>query len=127
MAALLSLAAGEPVVVVAPVQAVATKLVPPEVFARYQLEIRVGQRLDLAQVVESLQEMGYERVSKVETPGEFSVRGGFSMSFPSPTKNRFGSTSLTTKSTRSAGLSRLRSGLRIRSTPSAGTGQGVSL
>ncbi|HLS91251.1 MAG TPA: transcription-repair coupling factor [Limnochordia bacterium] len=82
LAALLSLAAGEPVVVVAPVQAVATKLMPPEVFARYRLEIRVGQRLDLAQVVQSLQEMGYERVSKVETPGEFSVRGGILDVFP---------------------------------------------
>src|SRR5690606_40838179 len=38
--------------------------------------------LDLAQVVQSLQEMGYERVSKVETPGEFSVRGGILDVFP---------------------------------------------
>ncbi len=88
--------------------------VPPEVFAPYQLEIAAGQRLDLDQWPAAPQAMGYERVSKVETPGEFSVRGRFDV-FPLPKNSLCGSTSSTTNRLHPPGSTRLRSGQGIRS------------
>lgn len=82
LAALLHLAAGDPVVVVASVQAATTKLVPPEIFTRCRVEVKIGDRLDLDETARRLAAMGYERVPKVETPGEFSVRGGILDVFP---------------------------------------------
>ncbi|MFO7318692.1 MAG: transcription-repair coupling factor [Limnochordia bacterium] len=82
LTALLRLIAGDPVVVVASIQAAAVKLMPPEVFAAHRLELAAGERVDLDQLARRLLAMGYERVPKVETPGEFSVRGSIVDVYP---------------------------------------------
>ena len=74
--AISALSERKPVVVVTSVQAVADRLVPPSVFREHHLRIRQGDRLDLEESARKLAGMGYERISRVEAPGQFSVRGG---------------------------------------------------
>ena len=80
--ALLRLVAGDPVTVVTSIQAATTKLAPPEVFSAHRIELAVGQRLDVEEIARNLSIMGYERVPKVETPGEYSVRGSIIDVYP---------------------------------------------
>ena len=80
--ALTALADGEPVVVIAPVQAVADRLIPLSVFREHHLTIATGDRLDLESAARSLAAMGYERRGRVDAPAQFSVRGGILDVFP---------------------------------------------
>ncbi|MFO7265526.1 MAG: transcription-repair coupling factor [Bacillota bacterium] len=82
MAALERLALGEPVLVVAPAQAVAEKLPPREVLTERLLTVSVGDVLDRDALAERLVREGYERVPMVERRGQFSVRGGLLDVFP---------------------------------------------
>ncbi len=75
------------VVLVAPVEALLKKLVPPETFREYCLTVDLGQKLDLQDTVRLLVDQGYERVDMVEGPGHFSARGGILDIFPLTREN----------------------------------------
>ncbi|MBX5464257.1 MAG: transcription-repair coupling factor [Clostridia bacterium] len=66
---------GEPPVVVAPVDALVRALEPPSVFRRYLLRLRPGDRLEPDGLARRLAEAGYERLERVDGPGQFAVRG----------------------------------------------------
>jgi len=74
---LATLAEGEKqTIVVAPVEALAKGLIPPQVFSRTIRNLQVGDQVDLHELLEYLVQYGYERVELVEGPGQFSLRGG---------------------------------------------------
>jgi len=72
-----------PSAIVAPIAALMQGLPPREHFQRVVRTIRVGDRVNLADLAAWLEEGGYERRPTVESPGEFAVRGGIVDLFPS--------------------------------------------
>jgi transcription-repair coupling factor (superfamily II helicase) len=69
-------------VYVAPVEALSTKLAPPEVFRRGVIHFEVGKRLELSEVTRELARLGYMREEIVENPAAFSIRGGILDVYP---------------------------------------------
>ena len=69
-------------VLIAPVAALKRILPQPSYWSKYQLAYVEGEEIDVAGYQTSLIEMGYERVSMVTTPGEFSQRGGIIDIYP---------------------------------------------
>jgi len=82
LAALTRLALGRPTIVVAPVDAVAARLIPVERFRALPLPVRVGASLSLETLPERLVAMGYQRVTRVDSPGLFAIRGDIVDVFP---------------------------------------------
>ncbi len=76
LSALRRLLDGEPVTVVATVDALMDSILPREMIAENILTVSVGDILDLEGIVRRLICMGFERMAQVEGPGQFSVRGG---------------------------------------------------
>jgi len=66
---------GGPLVVVAPVESLLQRVMPLSVLGEYLETITPGSLLDRDNFVRKLLAGGYQRVSLVEEPGEFSVRG----------------------------------------------------
>ena len=54
----------------------ARRLVPPDFFGRFGEYVLRGEEIDRQHLVDRLARSGYNRVSTVEDPGTFSVRGG---------------------------------------------------
>ncbi|OPY58863.1 MAG: Transcription-repair-coupling factor [Pelotomaculum sp. PtaU1.Bin035] len=77
-----SLSKGENVLVVAPVEAVLRRLIPPGEFKSPVLRLATGGRVDLARLLTGLLTLGYERVDLVEERGHFAIRGGILDVFP---------------------------------------------
>jgi transcription-repair coupling factor (superfamily II helicase) len=77
-----ALAKGEAAVVVAPIAAVYQPLVGPREFMSAARTLRVGDSVDLEELIVHLTYLGYERVEMVESKGQFSVRGGILDLFP---------------------------------------------
>jgi len=73
---------GERMIVVAPVEALLRRLVPPEVFCAEVVNLAVGDRVDLDWLLGRLSELGYERVDLVEGRGQYALRGGILDVFP---------------------------------------------
>lgn len=69
-------------VLIAPVAAMKRILPPKSYWEKYQLSFSVGSEIDIEKDLLSLIDMGYERVSMVNTPGEFSQRGGIIDIYP---------------------------------------------
>ncbi|MCB0532774.1 MAG: hypothetical protein H6574_10450 [Lewinellaceae bacterium] len=57
-------------------EALFEKVVSPEVLAQSQIEIAIGEKLDVDFVIQVLVEYGFERTDFVYEPGQFSIRGG---------------------------------------------------
>lgn len=76
MKVLRAVSSGKECVVIAPVTGAVKKLPPREIFAENTMEIRLGSDIDPEHIKEKLTAMGYERVSVIESRGEFSIRGG---------------------------------------------------
>src|SRR5690606_36488391 len=75
-----SLQLGEPgTVVVAPVRAVVQRVSPSPV---EPLSLRRGDEVDLSDLARRLADLGYHRTDRVESRGEFAVRGGILDVFP---------------------------------------------
>ncbi len=78
-----------PALMVAPVAALLTPLIPPHALELATLHVRAGAAQDLGQLATHLTECGFERVPMVEAAGEFSVRGGIVDVFPYGTDQPF--------------------------------------
>lgn len=63
-------------------EAMAQKLIPPELFVQCTLKLRNGERLDSSRLNGTLVCLGYERVHAVEGMGQFAQRGGIIDIFP---------------------------------------------
>ncbi|PAD37475.1 transcription-repair coupling factor [Terribacillus sp. 7520-G] len=63
-------------ILVAPAAALKRILPQPAKWESYQLAFRVGEEIDLDRYLRALVDMGYERADMVESPGEYSLRGG---------------------------------------------------
>ncbi len=72
----------EPMIIVAPVEALLGRLSPPDVFASAGLKLAVGDLQDTSELGQHLVSIGYERVQLVERSGQFSVRGGIVDIYP---------------------------------------------
>jgi len=77
-----SLLAGEPVMVIAPVEAVTGLVPPPERLAATSFTVHEGERRQPRELAATLAAAGYERVPLVERPGDFCLRGGIVDVFP---------------------------------------------
>lgn len=66
----------EPGVVVAPLEALLSPTLSPEIFDLALREIKVGDEQAPQSLADHLVECGYERVTTVEGVGQFSIRGG---------------------------------------------------
>ncbi|MEW6032499.1 MAG: transcription-repair coupling factor [Bacillota bacterium] len=77
-----ALLAGDPVLVVAPVEAAAAPVPPPARLGRATRVIRLGAEAHLHELAGFLVDTGYERVPVVESPGDFALRGGILDLFP---------------------------------------------
>ena len=73
---------GEARVVVASVEALLARLIPPHVFAAAMRTLAVGERLDAETAIRRWVMSGYERVERVEGRGQLALRGGILDIFP---------------------------------------------
>ena len=75
------------------VPALLQKILPKHIFSEACLSLNVGAILDREPLIRSLLRLGYHRVSIVEIPGEFSIRGGildvFSTAHSNPLRVEF--------------------------------------
>ena len=70
------LASGTPLLVVSYPEALAEKVVASGTLAHNTLRLARGERHDMWEVVEHLQDLGFEREDFVVEPGQYAVRGG---------------------------------------------------
>ena len=81
------LASGNVGVIVTPITGIIDFLPSPELWKDYQVKLEVGLDVDLEALTYKLVQMGYERVSMVESQGEFSIRGGIIDLYPLTSMN----------------------------------------
>lgn len=70
------LLSNQPGVVVVPLAGLTQMLSPVEQFTTHQIELEVGSEYDIQRLQRQLVAMGYRKETMVESPGQFSVRGG---------------------------------------------------
>ena len=75
-------ASGLPRLIIASVQALQEPVIDRELLGQCFSEFRIGQDRMLEQTIEWLVDHDFERLPQVESPGEFSVRGGILDIFP---------------------------------------------
>ena len=80
--ALTKLASGFRGVLVAPFAGVRKLLPPASVFRDTAFTLRAGDEVDLEALLQRMVKLGYERVDRVESKGEMSVRGGILDFYP---------------------------------------------
>ncbi len=85
---LLKLAKNQKTIVVTSVDAILRKYIPKDVLLDNILNYKIGDIIDLEQLSNKLVKLGYERVSKIEGLGQFSIRGGiidiYSLEYENP-------------------------------------------
>ena len=85
---LLRMISKENTVIVTSVEAVLSKYVPKEVLKKNIFAYKIGDTIDIENISKKLVNLGYERVSKIEGFGQFSIRGGiidvFSLEYDTP-------------------------------------------
>ncbi|MUV38026.1 UvrABC system protein [Lentibacillus sp. JNUCC-1] len=69
-------------ILIAPVAALKRTLPPSKYWAQYQLSFSVGDVIDIDAYLKAFIHMGYERTDMVDTPGQFSMRGGIIDIYP---------------------------------------------
>ncbi|MDO4530762.1 MAG: transcription-repair coupling factor [Bacillota bacterium] len=67
---------GETPLIVASMDALLDKYPQKEVFSSFLLHLKVGDIAEIAELSRKLVQLGYERAELVESPGQFSLRGG---------------------------------------------------
>ena len=84
---------GELPCLVASVEALQQRTLPPDVLKQATLELAVGQQIDLNDLAAKLTAAGYSRCQQVEGPGQFALRGGildvFSPAMDAPVRAEF--------------------------------------
>ncbi len=83
------LAAGEKLMVVAPVDALLVPDVPPDVFRQSRFRVTEGEECSPRELSRKAVQMGYERTSTVEGPGQFSLRGSIFDIYPLSSEKPF--------------------------------------
>ena len=83
------LAAGEKLMVVAPVDSLLVPDIPPDVFRQSQFQVTEGEECSPGQLSRKAVQMGYERTSTVEGPGQFSLRGSIFDIYPLSSEKPF--------------------------------------
>ena len=85
---LLKLINNESTIIVTSVEAILKKYIPKQVLKENIFTYKIGDVIDLDKLAEKLVNLGYERVSKIEGFGQFSIRGGiidiFSLEYSDP-------------------------------------------
>ena len=85
---LLKLINNESTIIVTSVEAILKKYIPKQVLKENIFTYKIGDVIDLEKLAEKLVNLGYERVSKIEGFGQFSIRGGiidiFSLEYSDP-------------------------------------------
>ena len=85
---LFKLAKGEKTIVVTSAEAILRKYIPKKVLIDNIITYKVGDIVDIEKLTDNLVNLGYERVSKIEGFGQFSIRGGiidiFSLEYTNP-------------------------------------------
>lgn len=85
---LLKMLSKENAVIVTTVEAVLGKYVPKEILKQNIFTYKIGDVIDIEKISQKLVNLGYERVSKIEGFGQFSIRGGivdvFSLEYDTP-------------------------------------------
>jgi transcription-repair coupling factor (superfamily II helicase) len=76
------LAGGYRGIVVAPYAGVRRLLPVKQVFVDSQITVKLGDTIELSELLARMSELGYERVERVEAKGEMSVRGGILDFYP---------------------------------------------
>ncbi len=66
----------EKIILVTSVEAITRKYVPKKIILDNIFKLKVGQTMDMQDLARRLVGLGYQRVSKVEGFGQFSMRGG---------------------------------------------------
>jgi len=73
---------GETPIVILSAEALLDRMTPPEVFHTYRMGLSVGDICEPDVVMQKLAQMGYERSSLAEGPGQFAMRGGILDVYP---------------------------------------------
>ena len=94
MQAMITLVGGKRTpIVICSARALTQPIIPPKELATSLFSLEPGQEIDLTLMLEQLYNLGYEPVTEVEEPGQFSHRGGiidlFPSSFPRPVRVEF--------------------------------------
>lgn len=76
MKALKVLRTGKPAIVIVPISAALKRISPHSAFEEKVIKLTLGQDMALDELKANLVAMGYEYAITVESPGQFSVRGG---------------------------------------------------
>ncbi len=88
-----ALSQGELPCLVASVEALQQRTLPPQVLKQATLELAAGQQIDLNDLAARLTAAGYTRCQQVEGPGQFALRGGildvFSPAMDAPVRAEF--------------------------------------
>ncbi|QQZ09498.1 transcription-repair coupling factor [Heyndrickxia vini] len=69
-------------VVIVPMAGLRRILPSPTTWKKYQLSFKIGQDINLENILNNLIIMGYQRTEMVSAPGEFSLRGGILDLYP---------------------------------------------
>ncbi|GMQ62413.1 transcription-repair coupling factor [Vallitalea maricola] len=75
--------------VILSIEAVMDKLIGKSMFESSIIKSKVGDVWNLTEISEKFMFMGYERVSQVESKGQFAIRGGIIDIFPPTEKNAY--------------------------------------
>lgn len=93
MTALHKLLTGRPSILVTSVAGLMHRLIPRSIFEQAIFRLEIAGTLERETLVTNLLRLGYRRVSVVEIPGEFSLRGGivdiFSTAYANPVRAEF--------------------------------------
>ncbi len=85
---LLKLANSKKMILVTSIEAILRKYMPKDVLLESVYSYKIGDVVNIDKLSENLVKLGYERVSKIEGFGQFSVRGGivdiFSLEYSNP-------------------------------------------
>ncbi|MDP4085449.1 MAG: transcription-repair coupling factor [Bacillota bacterium] len=69
-------------VLIVPIAGLRKVLPPKNIWSKYQFKLKLGEDLNINEVLNLFVKMGYVRTEMVSTPGEFSVRGGIIDIYP---------------------------------------------
>lgn len=83
----------EKIILVTYADAIAKKYIPKKMIMDNIFKLKVGKTMDIKELAQKLTHLGYQRVSKVEGFGQFSVRGGivdiFTLLYEQPLRIEF--------------------------------------